>query len=122
MKRAMTSITLIIAIFSGSYACAADVDTTDSWKKTANILLAIDWLQTRDIALSNGTYSETNLILGNYPSVGSVNNYFLASMALLNLSDYVLPKQYAKFVYQAISILEVSVVTHNTHIGVRLKF
>ncbi len=120
MKQAVTSITLIVAIFSCSYAFAAD--TVESWKKTANILLAVDWLQTRDIALSNGTFSETNLILGTYPSVGSVNNYFLASMALLNLSDYVLPQRYAKFVYQAISIVEVSAVTHNTHIGVRLKF
>ncbi len=120
MIHVVRNITLIVVIFSCSYVFAAD--TVDSWKRTANILLTVDWLQTRDVASSNGIYSETNPILGTHPSIGSVNNYFLASVALLNLADYVLPQRYAKFIYQAVSIVEVSAVTHNTHIGVRLKF
>ena len=120
MKCVVTVIALIVFIFS--YSSAFANDSTDSWKKTANVLLAIDWLQTRDIASSNGYFRETNLLLGPRPSLNSVNNYFLTSMALLNLSDYLLPQRYAKIVYQAVTIIEVSAVTHNTHIGVRLKF
>jgi hypothetical protein len=120
MKSAMRITSLIVFMSICSVAVADNA--TSPWKKTANTLLMVDWLQTRGIATSNGRFRETNPILGSEPSLGRVNNYFLASIALLNLSDYFLPHKYTKLLYQSVSMVEVTAVSRNLQVGVKLKF
>ena len=59
---------------------------TDAWNTTDKTLLVaveasyyLDFRQTREIALNPLRYYETNQLLGRHPSIGRVNNYFLAT-------------------------------------------
>src|SRR6266853_3835043 len=45
-----------------------------------SLLHGIDWAQTRTIAKNPNQLHETNPILGEHPSVGKVNNYFLSTL------------------------------------------
>ena len=46
----------------------------------SQVLTVADWMQTRDIARRTDDFHETNPLLGRYPSMGTVNTYFVASL------------------------------------------
>ena len=82
------------------------LNESDKRERLYLALHGLDWAQTRQIAKSpHETVSETNPILGRHPSVGRVNNYFLATgLGHYGLSK-ILPPDLAKlFQYGTIGL------------------
>jgi len=87
-------------------------------------LIAVDWGQTRDIALrKRGEFRETqNIFLARHPSEGAVNAYFISYLIFHPAITYILPKKYRPW-FQAITIgIETQAVIHNYSIGLNLRF
>ena len=99
----------------------------DEWTNTDtafqvgySILHIIDWGQTREI-INNG-YSESNLILGEYPSKGKINTYFAVTLIGHAAISYVLPHDY-RILWQVIWIgMEARTVAWNYNAGIKLGF
>ena len=88
-------------------------------------LLGIDWAQTRDISQNckvGGGFFETNPLIGHCPSMNRVNGYFaLSFVGVYELADTLEPRYRDAFLY-GLGALELSVTTHNAHIGLQMKF
>lgn len=85
-------------------------------------LHVLDWGQTRWIAKNPDRAWETNVLLGRHPSVGRVNNYFLATGVSLVAAHYLLPPEYAKWgtlVWFAVGGVSVA---RNAALGIHLDF
>ena len=99
----------------------------------AVLLLAADWLQTRQMAsqpvyawveTAPGVYvttgeqwSEMNPILGRHPSVGQVDTYFLGSLVVYVAAQKLLPERWATFHRRATIAVEVTCVVRNLTLG-----
>lgn len=81
----------------------------------------IDYRQTLDIKNHAGMY-ETNPLLGKHPSDVKVRNYFIASGLTTLGVVYLLPKEYRKYLIGGVLAVEVAVIGHNKHIGLRVNF
>ena len=115
-------ITMMIALLLPVSAQADSWDAADIQREaTYQVLAAVDWGQTRDIANHPG-YHEQNAILGLHPSTSKINTYF-ATTALLHAGiAYMLPPKWrTPFEYITIGI-EVGAVANNASIGLRVKF
>ena len=111
---------LLLLFISPAYA--DEWTTNDTYREIAyQGLAAIDWLQTRNIA-KNPSYYEQNSILGEHPSVGRINAYFvITGLAHYGISK-ILTKEYrAPFQYTTIGV-EIGAVVHNYSIGINIKF
>lgn len=86
----------------------------------AETTLAVDWLQTRQIALQPAKYSETNILLGAHPGVTAVNVYFGAVI----LADYIITANVAPAtavkINTTLTVLEVLVILKNISLGLAL--
>lgn len=116
---------LVLLLVTSSFVARADEawDTTD--KALAGVALAatvIDWSQSRYIARNPALFEENNPLLGLHPSVGNVNAYFATSIVAGAALAYVLPKDYRKYFLGGVAVLEISAVSRNKHIGIRLQF
>lgn len=90
----------------------------DTARELASLgLLGADWAQTRTIAKNPVQYGEINKILGEHPSVGSVNNYFALSMLAHAMIASQLPPEIRKWFQYGTIGLEAPVVGRN-----KLKF
>jgi len=110
------------------FACTAHADE-GTWNTTDKALLAavetsyyIDYRQTRQIALNPRRYYEHNQIMGEHPSVGRVNNYFLASAIGTYLLADILPDRYRRLFLAGALTVEVVTVVHNHKVGLRYSF
>lgn len=117
----LTAVLLLLAS-----QCANAWSEADTQRQTGYFILhVIDWGQTLDISescTSGGTYYETNPILGECPSRGEVNRYFLLTgLAHYGISRVLSPTQRRWFQYVTIGI-ESAVVAHNFNIGIRVEF
>lgn len=84
-------------------------------------LLVVDWGQTRYIA-KHPEFHETNPLLGEHPSIGQVNNYFVASILAHATVSMILPPDWRKG-WQYIWIgIEADTVDRNRHIGIKVSF
>jgi hypothetical protein len=103
-----------------------------AWEKTSDknklealylLLHGADWAQTRTIAKNPDLYHETNPLLGQHPSVGKVNNYFLATgLAHALLADKLPPNLAKLFQYGTIG-LETGVAGKNRFkLGIGMSF
>ena len=125
-----------ILLFLVSFNCFAFDEWSDDDKVRESIFIgitSIDWLQTRNIARHNCTNPATGLhdcyesgpaamFIGNNPSVGKVNNYFIGAMLTHAGIVTVLPSKY-RAVFQFTSIAyEASFVAGNYKIGISAKF
>lgn len=99
-----------------------DWTNADTARETAYTVLHIaDWGQTRYIA-KNPQFYEQNPLLGEHPSVGRVDTYFISGLIAHTAISYALPPKYRR-IWQYIGIvMEGGVVAHNTSIGVRFGF
>ena len=88
---------------------------------TANATVVIDWAQTNSIATDENHY-ETNPILGEYPSTGDVNRYFITSLVLMNTVGYLLPEKYSDYFYITVATMRTATILRNYQIGVRIRF
>lgn len=85
-------------------------------------LTVIDWAQTRYIAKHPYTFSETNGVLGDHPSVGKVNNYFATAIVGHAAVSYMLPPAWREgWQYVWIGV-ESQKTYHNHSIGIRFSF
>jgi len=86
-------------------------------------LHGMDWAQTRTIAKNPQQWSETNRILGEHPSVGKVNNYFLATGLAHALASQYLPPDLAKWLQYGTIGLEAGVTGRNKFkLGIGMTF
>ena len=116
---------LLILLFLVSLPAKA----VDPWSHEDKVRLAIwgtlqtvDWLQTRNIAKHPDQWYETNPRLGNHPTPGEVNRFFLTTTATHILIANFLPSEYRK-VFQYLSIgYEFSYVERNYRIGIKMEF
>ena len=121
MKKLLTII-LICLMFPTT------ISAQDKWVKKDTIyqatfltLMAVDYLQTKEIA-RNSNYYERNLILGKNPSQNEVDLYFLSTAILHTGIAYYLPKKYRRY-WQGVFIgIQIGCVGHNYNIGIRIGF
>ena len=106
------------------------------------ITLCADWLQTLRISGQSSdkktwklrpgndpnilTYdvpvSETNPILGHFPSRRKVNNYFLASSLSHAMITWLLPAEIRPYWQSVGIVVEAGFVAHNYSLGIQVKF
>ena len=117
-------VVLAIAL-TFSNACRA-ADDWDRWDTallaTASITTYIDWRQTQYIAQHPREFSETKNILGDHPTVGMVNAYFLRQSALSLAIAHLLPSDARKVFLGAVTAIELDTTTNNRRIGVKFQF
>ena len=102
----------------------------------------IDWGQTRDIVKTNRKeeecgfrlindtwipacvypHRETNLYLGENPSMDKVDTYMPLAIAASLTAAHYLPKKYRKLLLYGLSLLELSVIYDNHQLGLRINF
>jgi len=129
-------------LFVEDAAAAEWWDNTSKAEVAAETLIVVDWLQTRDIVRhqsdcsgSSGValvdlakqcganeYYETNPIIGKHPSMARVNTYFIGVIVGHWLLDQSLSAEHRKWLENGTIMLELGVVGHNQHIGLRVKF
>ena len=120
----MRRLLVIGLVLFSSHAYAGD-----PWDRTDKVLgvgaatmLMIDWGQTRYIAKHPERYTETNRILGEHPSVGSVNNYFLA----VGIGSYflanALPSEYRKAMLAGAIAVDIYYTKRNRGLGIKVEF
>ena len=88
----------------------------------SSVLLVADWAQTRQIARNADLYQETNPILGAHPSMGRVNTYFAAALALNYVIGNSLASGWRRAWFVGVGGVEASVVQRNLSIGLKLSF
>lgn len=117
MKAVLLAVLLLIA---------APAQAFDDWEMhdkvllgTAELTLAVDWLQTLEIAKSP-RWTEANVILGKYPSVQKVNIYFASSMLLTYVMAEALPNGWRTGFLGGLTALEVAVIIHNSNAGIKI--
>lgn len=84
------------------------------------ILLALDWLQTRQIAKHPDRWYESwNLVLPAHPSLRQVDGYFALVGAATVLLAYLLPADARLVLAGAFAVLEATCVVHNYRNDIR---
>lgn len=110
-----------------------------------NLSIIADWGQTRDIATSARTvrpyaesctvcgsldrqeyqYNETgpaSLVIGEHPSRGQVDAFFVGSLLVHNGAMIALPKKYRPYYAGAVTAFETYFVVRNNSIGIKIDF
>jgi len=114
--------TFFLIYFLGVPIAQAEWDKYDtSLMITSNLLLIIDWSQTRYIVKHPERFSEENPILGRHPSIGKVNTYFITSILVNSAVGYILPNPYRKYWFGIISGIELYTIGKNINCGVRFN-
>ena len=106
------------------YLYAADPWTRqDTYREIAALTLrTIDWKTTRDIARNPDKYIEANPLLGDHPSIGKVNTFFVLTTIIHPVISYYLPRDY-RTVFQYISIgISGTAATVNLWSGLKVRF
>ena len=123
MKSLAFKLGLLCAVFSAP-TLAADPWTPQEQQAgvTLGALMLVDYLQTRQIAKYPEQYHEVNVILGQHPSLGKVNNYFaIASVFTYVLMD-ALPTEYRRWMLAAGITAEAAVIGSNFNLGLKAKW
>lgn len=88
-----------------------------------NAAIVMDWGQTRCGANNPQEYREaSNPFLGEHPSIGKVNAWFIGSLAVNNGIMVALPKRYRPWYAGAVTAYEVRLVIRNNSIGAKIDF
>jgi hypothetical protein len=96
-------------------ACIPEAKADVTAERTADVLIAMDYLQTRNMLHRyDEGYHELNPILGSHPSVARLGTVCLGSVILVHN----LPAKY-QWAYVA---LEAVAVLHNRKIGLKMEF
>lgn len=97
--------------------------TADTYRETAYMAMHVaDWGQTLDIADHPEKWHEHNPILGNNPSRGRVNAYFITTAVLHPVVSAALPEPYRKWWQYGTIGLEAVCVGNNARIGIGFGF
>lgn len=124
----MRSLFFLLIFLAATGARSAD-DWTRGWDKTDSAMAAaaftlkvIDWKQTHYIARNPAQHHEWNPILGNHPSVGRVNNYFLGSIITTGTVTYFLPDFYRKMFLGGSITVSAWLTHHNRSVGIKAEW
>jgi len=124
MKKYILIIMLfLISTIPGAGICADPWTPAQKYAQAGiTAMQIIDWGQTRNIASHPESFRESNPIMGNHPSKGSVDAYFLLSIPVHILATHFTPSKYRKYI-QAIQIGSSGYcITENFRIGLGVKF
>jgi hypothetical protein len=137
MKAVQAFLMLVVLAFASQAAAGqfwSEDKTTNGLIISANVLTVLDWAQTRYIADNPDQFREVGpaqKFIGEHPSTGEVNSYFVASILLMNGVGYFLPEESTifgvqwspkKILYIGASIHEAYYVQNNYEIGIRGQF
>ncbi len=115
-------IIMLFALCMPVSSVAADKWTTQNiiMEGTYHILRAVDWSQTRYIARHPKRFHEMNPVIGRYPSVSRVDQYFFITTFLHLAISHYLPENY-RTVWQGMTIfVSAEMVGHNYSVGIKL--
>lgn len=121
MKKIIVSL---ILLGLANVAVAHDEWTADDTKRQVAyyVLHTVDWGQTRDIAKNPKMFHELNPIIGEHPTIGRVNGYFVTTALIHTGIAYILPAEWRKgFQYVTIGV-EAGVTSMNYKTGIRVNF
>lgn len=82
----------------------------------------IDWAQTRDISKRPGELAEANPILGQHPSIGKVNTFFVLRLIGQHYGAKALPDEYRTPVLVALNLAYASVAARNHSMEVKQDY
>jgi len=118
----MKYLILIVFFVIGSSELKAQEWTEENtaWETAYLATLIIDWGQTLEIA-ENPNYRELNQIIGEYPTRGEVNRYFMGlGISHIIISNYLdewrLPWQRSTFFFS------LGVISRNARMGIKINF
>ncbi|MFH1528769.1 MAG: hypothetical protein ABIG69_19365 [Bacteroidota bacterium] len=114
-------ILLICLMPTISFAKDVWTKKDSAYQGTLLTLMAVDWLQTKEIA-RNPKYYETNPILGKYPNQNEVDFYFFSTAILHTGIAYYIPKEYRRWWQYVFIGIQTTCVLNNISIGVSIKF
>lgn len=88
-----------------------------------NLYITADWGQTRYIAHNPQQFHEEfNPVIGEHPSIHTVDAWFLGSLAVNNGIMLALPKKYRPYYACAVAAVEAHFVVSNNSIGIKMDF
>lgn len=120
----MQAIILILFLIFATPANATDPwSRGDTYREVAALTLRlIDYKTTLQIAKHPNEYREANPLLGEHPSVGEVNTFFIIATVAHPIISYALPKEYRKaFQYISIGVSGTASIT-NVWSGLKIRF
>jgi hypothetical protein len=113
----VVSIVSLISLSKDGYAnnlVLAGWETKDTTLELSYYGLHImDWAQTRYIALHPEEYKETNIILGEDPSIEKIDIYFASTLILHTIISYLLPDNFRLYWQISTISLEGGCIIHN---------
>ena len=119
----------VVRVILGVLLFVPSVCMSDTWDKydyslfgAYSVVTYIDWRQTQYIAKHPETFRETNSKIGEYPSISTVNKYFLHKALIETSIAYILPDWYRKTFLVGQFVYEFSVVKHNRSIGIKFSY
>ena|SRR5258708_664024 len=113
----------LILLFYSLASNAGEWDKIDySLLGIAGTGIILDWGQTRYVVKHPQTFHELNPGLGNPPSMGSVNKFFLGRLALHGTAAYILPDPFRKIWLGGEIMIRFNAVKNNRSIGVGFNF
>ena len=121
-------IMVLLGLLCGPFI-STPVSASDPWtsgdvgrESVYQVLHAVDYLQTREIARHPEKYYERNPILGNHPSEGNVALYFAAT-SLLHLGvAYALPRGLREPFQYVTILIPAGMVAHNFGLGIKIQW
>lgn len=123
MRNFLAALLLVIG-----FQQSAQAQFFKDWSTTDQALLAtgatlhlIDWGQTRYVVKNPDQYKELNPMLGENPTMGTVNGYMLATALLFPLAAEYFP-EYRTWILGFWVASRAVVVGHNYHIGIRMSW
>lgn len=119
------ALLLSVTLFFTQFANAEEWSELDKKLLIASeVLLAADWMQTRQIAKNPDRYYETNPILGKHPSTGEVNTYFISCMvANYYLADWLGDSGNKRTIYlSTVTVVQGVTVRNNYLLGLRFAY
>jgi hypothetical protein len=116
------AIVIPLLLFWCAQAFADEWTTEDTHREMVYAVLVVtDWRQTQDIA-RHQNIEEVNEILGEHPTNGQINRYFLVATAMQFAIAYTLPADWRRS-WQSVGIgFELAFVLNNKHAGLRIDF
>lgn len=114
---------LVLLLLTVSTSQAESWDTTDKALGVAAVTaLSLDWGQTRYIAQSHHGYYEHNVVLGDHPSSGRVDAYFVSAIVGTLLIGNALAPRHRKAFFIGVIAFELIATTRNRTLGIKVSF
>lgn len=117
----MRAFVLALALLALPAHAREWTDDEVAWGTAAAVAHVIDWGQTRYIATHPERFRELNPMIGEHPSLGGVNRYFLASGAFMFVAAHYMP-QYRSTLLKVWFAVGVASGVRNAMIGVQIRF